>query len=76
MLKSIYTEKNQFLLSWLVSKRNEAKLSQRQLAEKLDIHHSIVGKIETGERRLDVVEYCTYCEALGSDPIDGLKLIK
>lgn len=76
MEKSIYSEKNKLLLEWLVSKRHEANLSQRKLATKLDLHHSIVGKIETGERRLDVIEYVNYCHALGANPVDGIKFIK
>jgi len=33
---------------------------------------SIVGKIEQGERRIDLIEFVHYCEALGANPHDGL----
>jgi len=45
------------------------------LAHLLGTHSSVVGKIETGERRLDVFEYCQYCEALGLNPCEGLSVL-
>ena len=47
----------------------------RDLAKKLNTPHSFVGKTEQGERRLDVIEYLRYCNALGVSPIEGLKVI-
>lgn len=47
----------------------------RDLAKRLDVSHSFIGKTEQQERRLDVVEYLHYCNALGVSPIDGLKAI-
>jgi len=48
----------------------------RDLAAKLDVSHSWVGKIEQGERRLDVLEYVRLCKALGVDPGKGLSKLK
>jgi hypothetical protein len=45
----------------------------RVLAEKLDVPHSFVQKVESLERRLDVYEYVQYCDALGLDPCVGLR---
>lgn len=36
----------------------------------------IVGKIETGERRLDVLEFIDYCETLNADPHAVIELVK
>lgn len=72
MKKSLYTKENKALCDWLSSKRHESGLSIRALAVTLGIHHSIVGKIETGQRRLDVVEYLRYCRALNIDPHEGI----
>ncbi len=47
----------------------------RALAAKLEVPHSFVQKIEMVERRLDVMEYISYCAALGIDPKDGLDAI-
>jgi transcriptional regulator with XRE-family HTH domain len=48
--------------------RKEAKLTQRQLADRLGREHSFVWRIEQGERRLDVVEFYWVCKALGQKP--------
>ena len=50
-------------------------LSMRELGEIISKPHSFVGKIESGERRLDVFEYVQYCEALSLDPAEGLKIL-
>jgi len=47
-----------------VNKRKALGLTQRQLAERLQVVHSLVGKVEQGERRLDFIECITYCKAL------------
>lgn len=38
-----------------------------QLAERLDIPQAVVSNVERGERRLDLVELCDYCDAVGID---------
>lgn len=49
----------------------------RDLAKKLDVPHSWIGKIEQAERRLDVMEYIRLCKALKIDPAEGLsKLLR
>ncbi len=75
MKKSIYSSKQGKLITWLKEQRLSQGLSMRQLAEKLDCPHSFIGKVEQGERRLDVIEFVEYCENLHIDPADGLKLI-
>jgi hypothetical protein len=47
----------------------------RELAARLEAPHSLIGKVEQGERRLDVVEFLQYCEALKASPICGLEKI-
>ena len=47
----------------------------RDLAERLGVHHSWIGRIEQGERRLDIVEYMRLCTEIGCDPSEGLKII-
>jgi transcriptional regulator with XRE-family HTH domain len=61
---------------WLINKRKEAGLTQRQLAERLEVVHSLIGKVEKGERRLDVIEFITYCKALNADPNELYKLLR
>lgn len=43
-------------------------MTQAELAARLGKPQSFVSKIERGERRLDVIEFCQVAEALGRDP--------
>jgi len=65
--KSIHSPEYQKVLEKLVALRQKAGLTQRELATKLGREHSFVWRIETGERRLDVVEFYWVCQALGQD---------
>lgn len=44
----------------LIAARLAAGLSQREFAEKLGKHQSHVSKVESGVRRLDVVEFIAW----------------
>ena len=48
--------------------RKAAGISQEQVAELLGEHQSFVSRYETGERRLDVVEFLAVAAALDVDP--------
>lgn len=48
--------------------RKKAGLNQRQLASKLDRERSLIGRLELGERRLDMIEFFWICEACGLNP--------
>jgi transcriptional regulator with XRE-family HTH domain len=57
----------------LLTERAKAGLTQRQLASRLQRPQSFVPKYETGERRLDVIEFAEVARALGIDPIRFLR---
>lgn len=56
MAKSVHSEGYRRFLVRLRRARTEAGLTQQQVARRLDRPQSFVSKIETGERRVDVVE--------------------
>lgn len=56
------------LLKLLVSERVRSGLTQNELADKLGRHQSFVSKYESGERRLEILEFVDLCMALGADP--------
>ena len=64
----MFTPAYKQLTEAVVRLRQDAGLTQRQLAEKLGREQSFVGRIETGQRRIDVVEFVWICRALGADP--------
>ena len=76
MEKTIYVEPYGALIRWLRKKRVEKGLTLRDMARDLGVHHSRIGRIETGERRLDVLEYIRFCEVLGVDPHEGIDVAR
>jgi ribosome-binding protein aMBF1 (putative translation factor) len=73
--KSIHHELHRSLRDVLIKARKDLHLSQRDLAEKLNVTYSVIGKIETGDRRLDVIEFYEYTKALGLVPSETLFLL-
>lgn len=49
--------------------RKEAGITQVLLAKRLRKHQSYVAKYESGERRVDVVEFLRIARAIGADPL-------
>ncbi len=76
MQKSLHSNEYKALVTWLKNQRLKRGLTIRQLADKLDVAHSLVGKVEQGDRRLDVFEYVQYCDALTVKPEEGLKILQ
>ena len=70
MPKSLRSRRHRALLAVLIGSRKEAGLTQRELAQKMKRPQSFVAATETGERRLDVVEFFELAAALGVDPED------
>ena len=64
MDKSIYNNEYRSLISKLRELRVKKQLTQVQLAEKLGVDQTLISKIETCERRLDVIELKNICSAL------------
>lgn len=74
--KSIFTSRYQRLKRLLIEARQDAGLTQVDLAAKLDRPQSFVSKYERGERRLDIVEFLEVADALGLDPAEFIEKLK
>lgn len=61
------------LVQVIVDKRREAGMSQADLAEALNRYQSVVAAIESGGRRVDVVEFLELAEVIGFNPYDVLR---
>lgn len=72
-MKSIHNKAYQQLLSLLRSKRLDKGITQQELASRLGVGQGIVSKIETHERRLDLIELREICLALGISFPDFVK---
>ncbi len=56
MTKSIYTKEYKIIIQKLKKARQSAGLKQNEVAKKLGKPQSYISKIESGERRIDIVE--------------------
>jgi len=59
----------------LAKARENAGLTQRQLAVRIRRPHSVIGMIESDQRQVTVPELITLAEAMDVDPVDLLKRI-
>lgn len=69
MVASMFTAAHRLIVEAVVRLRRTAGLTQRQLAARLGREQSYVGRIETGQRRVDLVELVQICDACGADPL-------
>lgn len=65
MEKSLYSREYRLFLEMLRAVRQQAGLTQEDVATKLRMTQSLVSKCERGERRLDIVELRAWCLAIG-----------
>jgi transcriptional regulator with XRE-family HTH domain len=68
MGKQLRNARHRALMAALKAARKTVGMTQRELARRLGRSHSFVGKIESGERQLNVLEFCELADALGVDP--------
>lgn len=67
--KSIFSNNYVNMLNQIRSDRKSLGISQRELAERLGVHHSWVAKIELAERRVDIVELLRIYIAMDINPM-------
>jgi ribosome-binding protein aMBF1 (putative translation factor) len=68
--KTLRGRGHQNLIRILVDAREKAGMTQRDLASRIKRPHSFVGRMEAGERRVDVIEFIEIARVLGADPKD------
>ncbi|MES0383196.1 MAG: helix-turn-helix transcriptional regulator [Hyphomicrobium sp.] len=60
----------------LVKRREVVGMTQAELAARLGQYQSFVSRLESGQRRIDVVEFLELSEILGFDAVQAIKTIK
>jgi transcriptional regulator with XRE-family HTH domain len=63
------------LIELLIAKREVAGMTQTQLANKLGEYQSFVARLESGQRRVDVVEFMELADILGFEPALAIKAL-
>jgi transcriptional regulator with XRE-family HTH domain len=76
MPKSIYSAEQQKLQELLRQIREDAGVTQTELAAKLDRPQSFVSKYESGERRLDILELREVCKTLKLTFLDFVRRLE
>ena len=73
MNKSIHSHLYLQVIGRLRSKREMGGVTQVQLAELLKVNQAFVSKVETCERRLDIIELHHICQVLGISFVDFIQ---
>jgi transcriptional regulator with XRE-family HTH domain len=73
MAKSLQAQRYRRLPALLRRMREQANLTQRQLAKKLGMNHTMVHNCETAERRVDVSEFVDWAIACGIEPLEAFE---
>ena len=74
--KSKLADELRILGEVLVRMRERAKLKQSDVAAKLGLPASYLSKIESGTRRLDVIELIRIAEAMGVDAAEIVREVR
>ena len=74
MAKTIKSSGHEALRDALIAARKTAGLTQAELAERLKCHQSFVARVESGERRIDVIELIVLARAMGVAAADLLSI--
>lgn len=72
-MADVYRAEYQILLAQLRDARKSAGLTQTEVAKRLGKTQGYVNKIETGERRMDLVQLLDFCGALGVDFLEFIR---
>lgn len=73
MVKTLGSARHEALIAYLIEAREQAGLTQTELADKLGEYQSFVARLESGQRRVDVVEFLELAEVLGFDASNAIK---
>lgn len=68
LAKTIGSKRHKALIALLIKERKAANMNQTELARALGQYQSFVARVESGERRVDVIEFIDIANAIGFDP--------
>lgn len=74
-MKSIHQERYAILINTLIKHRKEKGLTQEAVAYILNKPQSYIAKIEGKDRKLDVIEFIDFCDALEIKPSHIIEII-
>lgn len=72
MPSTLRSPRHEALRALLIEQRKKAGLTQADVAKKLGRYQSFVANVEGGQRRVDVVEFLAFAEAIGFSPSEAI----
>lgn len=76
MGKTLGSARHKVLVEFLISKRVASGMTQTQLAAQLGEYQSFVARLESGQRRIDVIELLDLSRILSFDPVKAIRLVE
>jgi ribosome-binding protein aMBF1 (putative translation factor) len=76
MSSTLQSPRHEALRVLIVESRERAGLTQADVAKRLKRYQSFVARVESGQRRIDVVEFLDLAEAIGFDPRDAIRQLQ
>lgn len=73
MPRTLGRPRHKALRDFIVEKREEAGLTQHEISARVKRSQSFIASIETGQRRVDVVELLDLADAIGFDPHEAVR---
>ncbi len=73
MSRTLGSARHKALVAYIIAQRDVVDLTQTQVARKLKRYQSYITNIETGQRRVDVVEFMALAEAIGFDAAEAIR---
>jgi transcriptional regulator with XRE-family HTH domain len=67
--------KQKALARFIAEQRRAAGLTQAEVAKKLRRYQSFVANVESGQRRIDVIELVELARAIGFKPEEAIELV-
>jgi transcriptional regulator with XRE-family HTH domain len=66
-MNTIYSKRHKRLIELIIAERKRIGIRQVQLAKKLKKSQTWIARIESGQRRVEVIEFLDLAEAIGFD---------
>lgn len=76
MGKTLGTPRQRALIDLIIERREAAGMTQAELARRLGEYQSFVARLESGQRRVDVVEFIALAEVLRFDAANAIRILR
>lgn len=68
MPKTLGSKRYKAFIALLIKERKAVRMTQKDVAHALGQYQSFMARVESGQRRVDVIEFLDIAEIIGFDP--------